>query len=52
MQILTTKYWLEVGITVKKFGGRIEGIEWVVHPIGRQTVTNNLDPLEFPGLSY
>ena len=43
MQILTTKHWTEVGNPNGRVRGRIEGAEGDGNPIGRPTVSTNLD---------
>jgi hypothetical protein len=43
MQILTAKHWTEVWHPYGSVKGRIEGTEADGIPIGRPTVTSNLD---------
>jgi hypothetical protein len=48
MQISTAKHWTEVGDPCGRVRGRIEGTEGDGNPIGRPTVSTNLDPWELP----
>ena len=48
MQILTPGYWTEVRNSYGKFRGKNEGTEGDSNPIGRPTVSTNLDPWELP----
>jgi hypothetical protein len=49
MQIPTAKYWIEVEDPYERVRGRIRGCEGDGNPIGRPTVSTNLDPWGFPG---
>ena len=44
MQILTARLWTELGDRYGRVRGRIEGAEGDGNPIGRPTVSSNLDP--------
>jgi hypothetical protein len=44
MQILTGKHWTKVEDHYGRVRGRIEGTEGHGNPIGRPTVSTNLDP--------
>jgi hypothetical protein len=44
MNILTANYWTEVKDSHGRLSGRIEEIEEDSNPIGRSTVSTNLDP--------
>jgi hypothetical protein len=44
MQILTANQWAEVGDSYGRVRGRIEEAEGDGNPIGRATVSTNLDP--------
>jgi hypothetical protein len=46
MQILRINHWTEVGDPYGRVRGRIEGAEGDGNPIGRPTVSTNLDPRE------
>ena len=46
----TANHWTEVGASYGRVRGRIEGTEGDGNPIGRPTVSTNLDPWEL--LSY
>ena len=48
MQILTANHWTEVRDPYGRVRGRIEGAEGDGNPIGRPTVSTNLDPWELP----
>ena len=48
MQILTANHWTEVRNPDGNVRGRIEGAEGDGNPIGRTTVSTNLDPWELP----
>ena len=51
MQILTAKHWSEVRGSGDPYGrvrGRIEEAEGDANPIGRTTVSANLNPWELP----
>jgi hypothetical protein len=48
MQILTAKHWMKVGNPYGRVGRRIGGPEGDDNPIGRPTVSTNLDPWELP----
>jgi hypothetical protein len=48
MQIFTVKHRTEVGDQYGRVGGRTEGAEGYGNPIGRTTVSANLDPSELP----
>ena len=48
MQILIAKHWTEVRDPYGRVRGRIEGAEGDGNPIGRPTVSTNLDPWELP----
>ena len=48
MQILTANHWTEVRDPYGRVRGRIEGTEGDGNPIGRPTVSTNLDPWELP----
>jgi hypothetical protein len=48
MQMLTAKHWTETGDPYVRVRGRIEGTGDDVNPIGRPTVSTNLDPCELP----
>ena len=48
MQILTTKHWTEGGNPNGRVRGRIEGTEGDGNPIGRSSVSTNLDPWQLP----
>jgi hypothetical protein len=46
MQIPTDKQWAEVGDPCERVRERIEGPQGDVNPMGRSTVSINLDPRE------
>jgi hypothetical protein len=46
MQILTVNHWIEVGDPYGRVRGRIEGAEADGNPIGRPTVSTNLEHWE------
>ena len=48
MKILTVKHWAEVGGSYGRIRRRIEGLLGDGNPIGRPTVSTNLDPWELP----
>ena len=48
MQILTANHWTEVKGPYGRVRGRIEGEEGDGNPIGRPTLSTNLDPQELP----
>jgi hypothetical protein len=48
MQILTANHWTEVSVLYGRVRRRIEGAEGDGNPIGRPTVSTNLDPLGAP----
>jgi hypothetical protein len=48
MKILIANHWIEVGDQYGRVRGRIEGAEGDCNPIGRRTLSTNLDPLELP----
>jgi hypothetical protein len=48
MQILTENDWIEVSEQYGRVIGRIGGAEQDCNPIGRTTVSNNLDHSELP----
>ena len=48
MQIFTAKLWVEVGESYGRGRRGIEGTEGDGNPIGRPTVSTNLDPWELP----
>jgi hypothetical protein len=48
MQILTANHWTEVRNSYGRVRGRIEGTEEDANPIGRTTVSTNLESLELP----
>ena len=48
MHIYTGKYWLEVKDSYGIFMGRINATEGYGNPIGRITVSTDLDPWEIP----
>jgi hypothetical protein len=47
MQIFTTNHWTEVIDPYGRVRGRTEGTKGDGNPIGRPTVSTNLDPSEF-----
>ena len=47
MQILTANHWTKLGDSNGRVRGRIEKDEGDGNPIGRATVSTNLDPWEF-----
>jgi hypothetical protein len=46
MQILIANYWTDVRNSYGRVSGRIKGAEGNGHPMGRTTVSANLDPSE------
>jgi len=48
MQILTADHWTEVGDPCGRVRGRIEEDEGDSNPIGKPTVSTNLDAWELP----
>ena len=48
MQILRATHWTEVRDPNGRIRGKIEGAEGDGNPIGRPTVSANLDPWELP----
>jgi hypothetical protein len=48
MQISTVNHWTEPGGPYERVRIRIEGAKGDSNPIGRTTVSTNLDPLELP----
>jgi hypothetical protein len=48
MQIITTNHWIKVGDSYGRVRARIEGIEGDGNPIGRATVSTNLDSWKLP----
>ena len=48
IQTLTVKHWTEVRDLYGRVKGMIEGAEKDGNPIGRTTVSTNLDPWELP----
>jgi hypothetical protein len=51
MYKLTANHWTEVRDPNGRVRGRIEGAEGDGNPIGRPTVTTNLDPWEVPEIN-
>jgi hypothetical protein len=48
MQIYITKHWTEVRDCFGRGRGKVEGTEGNVNPIGRLTMSTNLDPWKLP----
>jgi hypothetical protein len=48
MQVLTANHWTEIEGPYERVRGRIEGAEGNGNPIGKTTVSTNLDPWELP----